>query len=65
MQICVLPGSQMGTNEAHTGSVQTCTLGESHTGTSGIQQQGKTTLLQFCIKFLRSLTYSNTLDYTN
>ncbi|XP_034982807.1 cryptochrome-1 isoform X1 [Zootoca vivipara] len=32
-------GSQMGTNEAHTGSVQTCTLGESHTGTSGIQQQ--------------------------
>ncbi|XP_054844017.1 cryptochrome-1 [Eublepharis macularius] len=35
-------GSQMGTSEGHTGNIQTCALGESHTGTSGIQQQGYT-----------------------
>ncbi|XP_078232330.1 cryptochrome-1 isoform X2 [Pogona vitticeps] len=33
-------GSQMGTNEGHTASVQSCVLGESHMGTSGVQQQG-------------------------
>ncbi|KAM3833627.1 cryptochrome-1 isoform 3-T3 [Vipera latastei] len=33
-------GTQMGTSEGHTGNVQACTLGETHTGTSGIHQQG-------------------------
>lgn len=31
----------MGTSEGHTGTIQTGALGESQTGTSGIQQQGR------------------------
>ncbi|NXP71993.1 CRY1 protein, partial [Ramphastos sulfuratus] len=33
------PGAQLGTGDGHTG-VQPCALGDSHTGASGIQQQG-------------------------
>ncbi|KFV74926.1 Cryptochrome-1, partial [Dryobates pubescens] len=33
------PGAQLGTGDGHTG-VQSCPLGDSHTGASGIQQQG-------------------------
>lgn len=33
------PGAQLGTGDGHT-VVQSCALGDSHTGPSGIQQQG-------------------------
>lgn len=33
------PGAQLGTGDGHT-VVQPCALGDSHTGASGIQQQG-------------------------
>ncbi|NXX65699.1 CRY1 protein, partial [Spizella passerina] len=33
------PGAQLGTGDGHS-VVQSCALGDSHTGTSGIQQQG-------------------------
>nr|XP_025973732.1 cryptochrome-1 isoform X3 [Dromaius novaehollandiae] len=33
-------GAQLGTGDGHTVGVQTCALGDSHTGASGIQQQG-------------------------
>ncbi|NXC44637.1 CRY1 protein, partial [Penelope pileata] len=35
-----LLGAQLGTGDAQTAGVQTCALGDSHTGASGIQQQG-------------------------
>ncbi|KAM7181945.1 cryptochrome-1 isoform 2-T4 [Macrochelys suwanniensis] len=35
-------GAQMGSNDGHTVGVQTCTLEDSHAGSSGIQQHGRT-----------------------
>lgn len=33
-------GAQLGTGDGQTIGVQTCALGDSHTGGSGVQQQG-------------------------
>lgn len=38
-------GAQLGTGDGQTVGVQTCALGDSHAGTSGIQQQGITGVL--------------------
>lgn len=42
---CASLGAQLGTGDGQTVGVQTCALGDSHAGTSGIQQQGITGVL--------------------